>query len=392
MKIKAYLVTLLMVASANASDHLDSLYLDDFPQWDIGDFFLWTGEETGSPVFMMTFNPLTKFIKGTRELMLDEKAVYQFKIDTNGDFEADIAYKITVIGSDPQQMVLLRKSTGADALTNDSKEGRNSQSVAAGRASVAGGPVTVIKGRNSELLFVGPRQDPFFFDFRTVESPAALDLRFALSGDGLPVDGSAANTFGPTNMTIVAVEVPELKGKTFTAWSTTSVEGEQVDRCGRASITAIFIPNTPPGRNPEYYPGRNPDPEEKPPLQSAPKQLYNTRNPVDDVENYHKLFRERLKQVQANKKELDELVKFYLPDVLEYDPTKPMGYPNGRNLVEDAVYLTLFKINPDLHYDEEMYQFPTENPQKLSVNFPYAASPVFFPPPYEQQVKQVKSQ
>jgi hypothetical protein len=391
MKTKTYFaalfVALMIVASANASDHLDSAYIDHHPQWDIGDFFLWTGDETGSPVFLMTFNPLTRFMEDTKKLMLDPDAVYQFKIDTNGDFKADIAYKITVTGSDPQQLVVLRKSTGADAQTNDSIEGRNSQSVAIGKTSVAGGPVRVIKGRNDELLFVGPRQDPFFFDFRSVESPAALDLRFALSSDNLPSDGSAANTFGPTNMTIVAVEVPELKGKSFRAWSTTSVEGKQVDRCGRASITAIFIPNTPPGRNPERYKYSNPDPEKKPPLQDVPKQIYNTRDPVDDVEKYSEMFKTRLEQVQTEEKKLNDLVKFFLPDVLEYNPDKPMGYPNGRDLNEDAVFITLNIINSFLSYDEDTYQFPAENPQELSTNFPYAASPVFFPPPYKQQVK-----
>lgn len=392
MRKMSYLAVLLCLTSAQASDHLDSAFIDEHPQWDIGDLFLWTGAETDGPVFLMTFNPLTGHMNDTRHIHLDENAVYQFKVDTDGDYEADISYKITVIGDAAEQGLVLRKATGAAARTNTSEEGKDSRTVAVGKTSVAGGAVKVVEGKNGELLFVGPRQDPFFFDFRTVESPAALDLRFALGADGLPSDGSAANTFGPTNMTVVALEVPELKGKKFTAWSTTSVEGEQVDRCGRASITAIFTPNTPPGRNPSNYPYSNPEPDADPPLQTAPKQAYNTTEPADDVVNYRQMFEYRLKQIQTGENDIETLLGFFLPDVLEYDPSKPMGYPNGRNLSEDAVFLTLQMINPFLFYDEDTYQFPAENPQKLSTNFPYAASPVFFPPPYEQPVKKVKSQ
>jgi len=333
------------------------MYIDEHPMLDIGDLFLWTGEQTGSPVFMMTFNPLTNTKSNTSQLQLDPEAVYQFKIDTDGDFVADIAYKITIIGNGPQQGMVLRKSTGKDALTEVSENGRYTETIATGKTSIAGGPVTVVEGLSNELLFVGPRRDPFFFDFRSVESPAALDLRFALSGDDLPSDGSAANTFGPTNMTIVALEVPELKGKKFSAWSTTSVHGEQADRCGRASITAIFTPNTPPGRNYNQYPWRNPnnDPDNPPaiPPVDLPKQVYNRTKPVDDLKNYAEMFSYRLQQLQTDEDDIYSLVEFFLPDVLEYDPAQALAYPNGRNLVEDAVFWTLLKINPFLTYDEK---------------------------------------
>lgn len=395
MKVFLCFIFTFFLTLANASDHLDSKYLDQHPMWDIGDLFVWTGTQTGGPVLLMTFNPLTGLIKGTRELRLDPEALYQFKIDTNGDFKADIAYQIKVIGKGPEQGLVLRKATGIDALGNHSIDGRDTQTVATGKSSIAGGPVKVIQGMNDELFFVGPRRDPFFFDFRSVESPAALDLRFALSSDNLPSDGSAANTFGPTNMTIVAIEIPELKGKKFSVWGTVAVHGEQVDRSGRAGITAIFTPNTPPGRNPERYPWGSPyyskqKSHEKSP-QDTPKQVYNTTNPVDDVKNYSDMFRYRLEQLQTTKDRIDPLLSFFLPDVLEYDPSKPMGYPNGRNLREDAVFWTIQTINPFLTYDEKAHEFPAESTQKLSTNFPYAASPVFFPPPWQQPVVEEKT-
>ena len=191
----------------------------------------------------------------------------------------------------------------------------------------------MILGPKGEKLFVGPRQDPFFFDFRGLISVVSDDLKFALSADGLPTDGSAQDTFGPTNVTIIALEVPDLAGKKIGAWSVTSQDGKALDRAGRASITAIFLPNPPTGRNPDSYP-----------YGGELKQRYNETMPVDDVANYGKMFRYRLEQIQADEKWAD----FFLPDILTFDPAKPQAYPNGRNLVEDAVFWMIVQTQPVL--------------------------------------------
>ena len=192
------------------SDHKDSQFVDSRPMIDIGDFFLWPGE-SGGPVFMISLNPLTDpDPRITREIHLDAKAVYEFKIDLNGDAVADLSYKITVEGDVPTQRVILRKAQGPDAVSNKPV----GDVIAHGESTAYGaGDANVIYGTSGEKLFVGPRQDPFFFDFRGLISPVSDDLRFALSADGLPTDGSAQDTFGPTNVTIIALEVPDLKGR-----------------------------------------------------------------------------------------------------------------------------------------------------------------------------------
>ena len=237
MRTFAILLTLLLAATSQASDHLDSEYIDHYPKRDIGDLFVWSGAESGAPVFLISLNPLTPGTAPKSRLLLDPDTLYQYKIDTDGDNQADIAYQLTVKGNTHPQNLVLYRAEGEAARKNEVLN--TSAIVAKGESTVPGKKPNVISNRGLKL-FVGARQDPFFFNFKGIESPVALDLRFALSGDGLPTDGTAANTFGPTNITAFVLEVPELKGKKFGAWSTTSVGGKQVDRCGRASITAIF--------------------------------------------------------------------------------------------------------------------------------------------------------
>jgi hypothetical protein len=342
------------------SDHKDSPYVDDHPMIDLGDFFIWPGE-SGDPVFMITLNPLTDpdpFV--TSEIHLDEKAVYEFKVDLDGDAIADVSYKITVEGNVPTQRVTMRKAHGEDAVSNLPV----GEVIATGESTAYGAvEPTLIEGPEGEKLFVGPRQDPFFFDFRGMISPVSDDLKFALSDDGLPTDGSAQDTFGPTNMTIVALEVPDLKDAPIGAWGVSSAAdtGKALDRCGRASITAIFLPSLPTGRNPDAYP------------YGDLKQPYNETMPVDDLKNYGEAFRYRLQQIQA----AESLAEFFLPDILTYDPSKPQAYPNGRNLVEDAVFWMIVKLNPFCYIPAASDPpFPRSNPQKILPNFPYAVAPV----------------
>lgn len=339
------------------SDHKDSPYVDDHPMIDIGDFFLWPGE-SGGPVFMISLNPLTDpDPRETSEIHLDEKAVYEFKVDLDGDAVADISYKITVEGNVPTQKVTMRKAFGEEAVSNEAV----GEIIATGESTAYGAvEPTVIEGKNGEKLFVGPRQDPFFFDFRGIVSPVSDDLRFALGADGLPSDGSAQDTFGPTNMTIIALEVPDLKGKKIGSWSLTSENGKGLDRCGRPSITAVFLPTTPTGRNDANYP------------YGDLKQPYNETAPDRDRELYGEAFRYRLKQVQAD----ESLADFFLPDILELDPSMPQAFPNGRNLAEDAVFWMIVKLNPFCFIPAASDPpFPRSNPQNLLPHFPYACPP-----------------
>jgi Domain of unknown function (DUF4331) len=105
-------------------------------------------------------------------------ALYELKIDTNGDAVADIAYRVHFSSSaDGSQTATLRRVEGAQAAeTGDS-----------GQVMIEAAPVST--GRDARVteagryrFFAGWRSDPFFFDTRG----ALNDLQF--TGDDFFID------------------------------------------------------------------------------------------------------------------------------------------------------------------------------------------------------------
>ena len=83
------------------------------------------------------------------------------------------------------------------------------------------------------------------------------------------------------------------------------------------------------GGNPTINPFINPDGE---------KNLFNSRQPADDVANYLGPWSAILQNAggyppEAAKAAAPEV----LPDILHYDRTKPATYPNGRILTDDGL-------------------------------------------------------
>jgi hypothetical protein len=144
-----------------------------------------------------------------------------------------------------------------------------------------------------------------------------------------------------------------LKGKEIGASSVTSLaeDGKAFDRA-RASITAISCPIRRQGESQVV------------PYGGEIKQVYNETAPADDRENYGKMFRYRLQQIQAD----ESWANFFLPDILTFDPSHPQEYPNVRNLVEDAVFWMIVKLNPFCFIPipaPSDSPFPRLNPQTL---------------------------
>src|SRR5258706_8319861 len=97
----------------------------------------------------------------TREPFSTE-ALYEIKIDTNGDAVADIAYRVRFSSSeDGRQTGTLRRVEGARAAETDDS----------GQVVIEAAPVSTGRGaRVTEVgqyrFFAGWRSDPFFFDTR----------------------------------------------------------------------------------------------------------------------------------------------------------------------------------------------------------------------------------
>lgn len=374
--VKSVLLSTALVALAGpvlASDHRDAPDTIAAPQSDIGDVFLFKGSETGGLAMAMTLNPLAgSGLEGTTDpdkITLSPDLIYIFNLDQDGDAVADIAYKIKVTAGDggQQQPVELRVATGADA-----RDGMWSGTThGSGLTTALNTPLQVVEGKLGELLFVGPRRDPFFFDFLTVDAPVALAITEALAGgDHLPAEASSEKAFGETDMTLIVLEVPDLQDQKLNYWVTVADgKGKTVDRVGRAGIQGIYLVDAPAGYNSEYYIPRN---SAKYPTIGDLNRAYNASTPDQDGANYSEQFTYRFQQLEVIKADVAEKVAFYLPDMLAWDPSQPDGYPNGRNLREDAIYWTLEDLNPFLQPGEGV-ELPKSSVQPLSDRFPYVA-------------------
>ena len=58
--------------------------------------------------------------------------------------------------------------------------------------------------------------------------------------------------------------------------------------------------------------------------------------------------------------------------MIQWDPSAAPGYPNGRNLREDAIFWTLYDLNPFMEPADGV-ELPHIGTQRLSDRFPYVA-------------------
>jgi hypothetical protein len=96
---------------AMGADHRDSPATTAAPRSDINDVYLFRGEQASGAVLAMTVNPLTS-PADTGQLRLDPTTLYEFKVDTNADAVADIAYKFRFSGNAAAQDVTVHRATG----------------------------------------------------------------------------------------------------------------------------------------------------------------------------------------------------------------------------------------------------------------------------------------
>ena len=260
-------------------------------------------------------------------------AVYRINIDTDGDNHADVAF--TFVFSDYEngrQTGNAWYATGAQAR----------QAEPGGEVLAEGFPVSFDGTAqpveaNGIRLAAGLRSDPFFADVE-----GALH-GFAWTGH----DDFAAN-----NVDSIVLEVPDDMlgpGPVIGVWASISRHSngtlEQLDR----------------GGNPTINPFINPDGE---------KNLFNSRQPADDVANYLEPWSAILQNAGGYTPEQARAAALQvLPDILHYNRTKPATYPNGRVLTDDVyslrfAWLTNGKVPPSglKPHDDLLAHFPYLGP------------------------------
>jgi hypothetical protein len=227
------------------------------------------------------------------------EAIYELKIDTNGDNVADIAYRVRVTSSEGgAQTATLRRVEGVQAAGT----GDDGQIIVEG-VPVSTGKETRVTEAGDHRFFLGWRSDPFFFDV----NGALSNLQF--TGDDF---------FAEKDVCSIVLEVPNsaLGNKKLGVWART-VDGAsgkwvQADRGAR--------------------------PNQTPFLAGEQNAAYLGAEPADDA-RFVPVFAHALEHTGGyTPVEATRVAGTLLPDVLHYDPTRPASFPNnGRALADDVV-------------------------------------------------------
>jgi hypothetical protein len=266
-------------------------------------------------------------------------AVYRINIDTDGDHHADIAFTFTFSAyQNGTQTGTAWYATGADAR----QPGPAGQVLAENIPVSFNGTVQPVQagGSGRIRLSAGLRSDPFFADVE-----GALH-GFAWTGH---------DDFAENNVDSIALEIPAdtLGGPVIGVWASISRRSngvlEQLDR----------------GGNPTINPFINPDGE---------KNLFNSRQPADDVANYLQPWSAILQNAGGYTPDQATAAALQvLPDILHYDRTQPATYPNGRILTDDVysarfAWLTNGKVPPSglKPHDDLLAHFPYLGPPNPS--------------------------
>jgi hypothetical protein len=268
----------------------------------------------------------------TTAVAFSPDAIYELKIDTNGDNVADIAYRVRVTPSQGgAQTATLRRVEGAQAAgTGDD-----------GKIIVEGAPVSTEKETHvteagDHRFFIGWRSDPFFFDV----AGALNNLQF-----------TGTDGFADADVCSIVLEVPNsaLSTKKMGLWARTldGTTGKwvQADRGAR--------------------------PNQTPFLAGEQNAAYLAAEPADDA-RFVPVFAHALEHTGGyTPAEATRVAGTLLPDVLHYDPTRPAAFPdNGRALTDDVAdfflpILTNGKVTTD-----------KVGPHKdLLATFPYVGPP-----------------
>jgi hypothetical protein len=230
------------------------------------------------------------------------EAVYELRIDNNGDAVADVGYRLRVSASrDGKQTATLRRVEGEQA-TRMGDEGR----VIAEAIPVSTGREARATEAGDHRVFVGKRSDPFFFDVLG----ALKDLKF--TGD---------DYFADKNVYSLVLEVPNaaLGSGPLGLWTRVLMPADgagggwvQVERCARPTQTVF--------------------------LAGEARLAYLAAEPKDDA-RFVAVFAHELEHAGGYTPEgATRAAQALLPDIMKYDPRRPASWPtNGRLLTDDVI-------------------------------------------------------
>lgn len=309
--VAAAMVLGLSASAIGAADHLDAPLVQQDGRTDINDVYAFiNGENT---VMVMTVNPLAGVLNGTT---LRPYAQYEFVIDNDGDYHEDIVYRVqagqpNANGQQPIFLYDVNRTTPRQA--NGVSE-------------------TVIPTWSNGSLYVGLRDDPFFFDL-----VAFQDQVLGAGGSRTFCDGNENDFFAGANVTAIVLELPSsdltADSDTINIWARTADRTGVIDRMGKPALNTVFIA-------------------------SGSKDAYNATTPAHDVAEWSDEFEAALLALSGldgsgyTAAEAEFVTSLLLPDVLTLDTTSTAGFTtgplNGRQLAEDVIDFELFVVTGGL--------------------------------------------
>src|SRR5664279_1286222 len=328
------------------SDHLDAPTAKHDAKIDITDLYAF--KAGAGTTLILNVNPLTS-PASSKAAAFSTKALYQFKIDVNGDAVPDIAYRIrfgnTHLASDGAvvQTYTIKRATFALARTNT----WTGTTIASGGTTAYKRPARISPTLGGGLAFAGVRDDPFFFDlpgfvqFKSELLKGTTALGAPGGGAGTLLGGfTGHDTFAGTNVSSIAIWVPNKRlggtGRHVGIWGTTSYATatgwEQVDRVGRPAINTVF--------NGLHVPTTST-------LNNAEKEAFNRLRPSSDRATTRDNVIAVLGAIDNvlvtnaaahyTPAQMSGIADVLLPDVLTFQVGNNGAFLNGRKLGDDVI-------------------------------------------------------
>jgi hypothetical protein len=271
------------------------------PQLDFTDLYAFPKSgDAGKSVLIMNVHPSVSFTPPgpTTATPFATDALYELKIDTDGDLVANLVYSVRfATAADGKQTATLRCVEGAQA----GGTGENGHVILEG-APVSSGRDAAVTDAGGYRFFAGSRSDPFFFD--TVG--AVNNLQF-----------TGTDYFLDKNICSIVLEVPntELSSAKLGLWART------LDGASGSWIQA----------------DRGSKPSQTPFLTGDFNSAYLGAQPSEDAQ-FVPAFAHALEHAGGYTPQQATLAAAtLLPDILHFEPSRLAAYPdNGRALTDDA--------------------------------------------------------
>jgi len=230
------------------------------------------------------------------------EAMYELKVDADGDGVAEVAFRVRFSATDGAQFASVRRAEGAAA--DDTDEGGE---VLVADAPVSAGAEAHVTEAGDYRFFAGWRSDPFFFD----AAGALNDFQF--TGDDFFADKDVCSIVLelPNNVLAPSGQVA-MWHRTLVPNGDGGARWRQADRGARPSQAVFFSPGD-------------------------EKASYLAGDPSTD-DRFLDSFAHVLEHAGGYAPEdAKRVARTLLPDVVPYDPGRPAGYPdNGRTLTDDV--------------------------------------------------------